>query len=178
MLLGRKSLDLLLGETTIELSRDFVSVAENRHLHVLLDRNVGKDAANTVINLVASKLFANLLQFIEKGFENTALSGSRCNEIQNDHRIMLLAVPMNTPHALFQAGRVPRNIVVDHDPAKLEVNTFCCRVSTYHEPRSAFAARLPKTLDLLLTLGMMHPAMDHGDLASISQPIQTAHQEI
>ncbi len=44
--------------------------------------------------------------------------------------VLLLQVPVDAPHALFQTHRVPGNVVVDHEPAELEVDAFarcfCC----------------------------------------------------
>ena len=37
---------------------------------------------------------------------------------------MLLAVAVDAAHPLLQAHRVPRDVVVDHEPAELEVDAF------------------------------------------------------
>ena len=42
----------------------------------------------------------------------------------DDNYIMFLAVAMTAPNALLDALRVPRQVVVDHERAELEIDTF------------------------------------------------------
>ena len=75
---------------------------------------------------------------------------------------MLLTIAVDAAHALFQAGRIPGDVVIDHDPAELEVDPLGRRVGADHETRAPFAAGLAEALDLLLALGVVHAAVDHG----------------
>ena len=59
----------------------------------------------------------------EQPLENTAFDGIRGNEIE-DQTILMLAIAVNAPHALFQPVRVPGNVIVEEDIAALQVNAF------------------------------------------------------
>ena len=84
---------------------------------------------------------------------------------------------MDAPHALLKPGRVPRHVVVDHDPAELQVDAFGGSVGTDHQSRSARGRRQAETLDLFLTLRVVHAAMDLCDLPGVAQPAEAADQE-
>ena len=73
---------------------------------------------------------------------------------------MGLAVPVDTAHPLLEAGRVPREVVVDHEPAELEVDTLSGSVRSDEVVGAAIARRATEELDLPLTLPVVHAAMD------------------
>ena len=50
--------------------------------------------------------------------------------------IALLAIPMAAPDALFDALRVPRQIVIDDRLAKLQVQPFCASLGAYENLRT------------------------------------------
>ena len=66
--------------------------------------------------------------------------------------ITLLAVPMTAPDALFDALRVPRQIVVDNRLAKLQVQPFCASLGAYEHLRTRAE--------------LVHEGKPHGDLAT------------
>ena len=70
----------------------------------------------------------NLLDPLEQFFKDPTFTGVRGDEVE-DKAIRFLTVPMNAAHTLFKADRVPRDVVIDHQPAELEVDpltsSFC-----------------------------------------------------
>ena len=83
-----------------------------------------------------------MLQFIQQRLENTAFTGFAGDEVENDDRIVLLAVAVDAAHALFQAGRIPGDIVVDHQPAELQVNPFTRGIRGQQVAGAPFGRRL------------------------------------
>ena len=85
---------------------------------------------------------------------------------------------MDPAHALLQTGRIPRNIVVDHDPAKLEVNAFGRSIGADHEPRTAITDRLSKPVDLILAFGIVHATVNGGYLVGMAHAVEPSHEKI
>ena len=70
---------------------------------------------------------------------------------------------MYTPHALFQAHRVPGDVEVHHQPAELQVDALACRFGRDHYLRRFF--ELPfgeNTATHHITVTNFHAAVDHG----------------
>ena len=63
------------------------------------------------------------LDALEELLEHAALAGVRRHEIE-DQAVLFLAVTVDAAHALLQPHRVPRDVVVDHQPAELQVDAF------------------------------------------------------
>jgi hypothetical protein len=59
-----------------------------------------------------------------KSFCSTRPSRVLVGDEVEDQAVLFLAVAMDAAHALFQAHRVPGDVVVDHQPAELEVDTL------------------------------------------------------
>ena len=80
------------------------------------------------------------MEFLLQQFINPFVCGIlQVNKIE-DHHIVLLPVAMATSDALLDALRVPRQIVIHHHRAKLQVNAFCTRFGCNHD--LAFVAKV------------------------------------
>ena len=90
---------------------------------------------------------------------------------------MLLAVAVDAAHALLKARRVPRHVVIDHEPAELEVDAFGGGVGAEHESRAAVIGGLSEAFDLFLPLRVVHAAMDLGDLPGVAHAAKALDQE-
>ena len=82
-----------------------------------------KELADDIVNPVAAQFGANRLQFLKKTVKDGTLSRIGGDKIDDMH-LVFLSVAVNAPHPLFQAIRVPRKIIVEHQVAELEVNSF------------------------------------------------------
>ena len=67
------------------------------------------------------------LDALEQLLQHAALARVRADEVE-DQAVLLLAVAVDAPHALLQAHRVPGDVVVDHEPAELEVDALAGRL--------------------------------------------------
>jgi len=67
------------------------------------------------------KMARSTVQF----FKDSAFTGVRGDEVE-DEAIEFLTIAMNAAHALLKADRVPRDVVIDHQPAELEVDSLTC----------------------------------------------------
>ena len=88
--------------------------------------------------------------------------------------VVLLTVAVNAAHALFEADRVPGDVVVHHQAAELEVDPFTCGIGR-HEETGTFS--LPKTLYLLLSFRPVHSAVDDRHLIRVAETLDAPHQE-
>ena len=93
-------------------------------------------------------------------------------------RVMLLAVTVDAAHALLESCRVPRQVIVDHQPAELEIDPFACRVGRHEVIRAALVCRLPEELDLALPLPVRHAAVDQRDLSGEPESFEPPYEEI
>ncbi len=91
---------------------------------------------------------------------------------------MLLPIAVNAPHTLFQACRVPGDIVVDHEPADLEVDTFPCCIGRYQVHGPTLFHGPTEGGNLFLALLVVHPTMNLGNLACEAHSFQAMHQEV
>ena len=82
---------------------------------------------NHVIHAVVTKAFADDVHLFQQFGKNFAFPGVAGNHIE-DHHVALLAVAVDTSHALLKAVGVPGNVPVDKQAAELEVDAFTCGV--------------------------------------------------
>jgi len=86
-----------------------------------------KYVTDYIIDPVVSQLFADDVQLFQQFFQYISFSGVLGHHVENQD-ILFLSIAMNPPHSLFKPVGIPRNIPVDQQPAKLEVNPFACRI--------------------------------------------------
>src|SRR6266705_6712261 len=85
-----------------------------------------KDIAEHVEYLAGSlwiKIVFDAFQALEQLVQNATLSRVGRDEVE-DEAILFLTVAMDAAHALFEPDRVPRDVVVDHEPAELKIDAF------------------------------------------------------
>ncbi len=74
---------------------------------------------------------------------------------------------MNTPHTLFQPGRIPWDIVVNHQPTKLEVDAFAGGLGCYHYLCAVgvveYAFRMQASVGHV-AVANLHAAVNLGDI--------------
>ena len=70
-----------------------------------------------------SRSSSNALEALEELVQHAAFAGVRRDEVE-DEAVLLLAVAVDAAHALLEPHRIPRDVVVDHEPAELEVDAF------------------------------------------------------
>ncbi len=63
------------------------------------------------------------LDALEELLQHPAFAGVGGDEVE-DEAVLLLAVAVDAAHALLQPDGVPGDVVVDHEPAELEVDAF------------------------------------------------------
>ena len=79
---------------------------------------------------------------LEQLLEDPAFTGVRRDEIE-DEAVLFLTVSVDAAHALLKTHRVPGNVVIDHQPAELEVDAFTAAsvaTSTWHDSRNSRSA--------------------------------------
>ena len=108
-----------------------------RVFHVLPDGHALEDSADHVEDLIGLELLADFLQLVEQRLQHSTLAGLGGDKVQDDDRIVLLAVAVDAAHALFKPRRVPGHVVVHHHPAELKVDAFARRIRGHEEPRTA-----------------------------------------
>ena len=80
---------------------------------------------------------------------------------------MLLAVAVDSADPLLEADRAPRDVVVHHQPAELEIDALARSVGRHQE-----ATRAAERLNLGLSLRVRHAAVDHGDLVGVANTLK------
>ena len=100
------------------------------------------------------------VQFAQKPFQDAALydrlpilRGNR-DEVERVH-VSRLSDAVDTAQALLETGRVPGQVVVDHQVAELKVDPLARRLG-----RHAYLAARPEILLGLPALARVHPAVD------------------
>ena len=172
-----QGLDLLLGQLPFQALFDGRSpFLRQRLFHVLPDGHALENPADHVEDLIGLELLADFLQLVEQRLQHPAFAGLGGDEVQDDDRIVLLAVAVDAAHALFQPRRVPGHVVVHHHPTELEVDAFARRIRGHEEPGAALRHRLAEQFHLLLPLGVVHPAVNPGDLAGEAQALKATNE--
>jgi len=90
-------------------------------------KNVEDFAGATWVEVVFDGLDA-----LEKLLEDSAFASVGGDEIENE-TVLFLAVAVDAAHALLQPDGIPRDVVVDHEPAELEVDAFARRFGSNHD---------------------------------------------
>ena len=147
-------------------------VLNERVREVRRNRDVLEDAADDVEHFVGFQLAPNDLELPQQRADDQTFSRVVRDEIDDDHRVVLLAEPMNAAHALFQPGRIPRDVVVHHQPAELQVDAFARRVRSEQILSPAFIGRPPKPIDLDFSLSKVHAAVNRGNLVGESHRLE------
>ena len=89
---------------------------------------------NHIEHAVGAHLLADAFQLFQQGCQHLALACVVRHEVIDMH-LARLPIAMDAPHALLQAVRVPRNVVVDHQRAELQVNALAPRLGGDHHLR-------------------------------------------
>ena len=100
---------------------------------------------------------------LEKFLEHSAFARVGRNEIANE-AILFLPVTVDAPHALLQPDGIPRNVVIDHEPAKLQVDAFARRLG--RNQYLGALAEFPLGANAgarRVTVADLHAAVDLGD---------------
>ena len=92
-------------------------------------RHTFQHILDDIVNTIVTKLLTDDVEFRKQFLQHLAFSRIVCHHIE-DYYIILLAITVNTTHALLQAIRIPGNIPVDEQAAELKVNTFACSIRT------------------------------------------------
>ena len=133
-----------------------------------------EQAADDIEHIVGGQFVANLLELLQKHLQHPALARAARYQV-DDPDFELLAVAMDPAHPLFQAGRVPRNVVVDHQAAELQIDALARGVGGHHVAR---AVRTAKGLHLAVAFLPVHAAMDLRCLPPVAEPLQAPHQVV
>src|SRR5690606_24367090 len=125
-LAGLDGLDLLRRARAGEFERLLVRlvIRLDGPLDVLGDGHTLEDAADHIEHLVRTELLADFLQLVQQSLDDPSFSRLARNEVDDGNAVSLLAIAVNPPHALFQPRRVPGHVVVDQDPAELQVDAL------------------------------------------------------
>ena len=165
---------LLLGQRALEGPANLLGIpfGSDRLLHVLLDADALKQAADHVEDLVVAELLADALELFEQGLHHPALAGLAGDEVDDIDRVVHLLVAVDAAHPLLEPRRVPGDVPVEQPPGKLHVEALTRRVGADHVQGAAFVGRLAEELDLDLTLAKVHAAVNSSDLAGEAQPFE------
>ena len=147
-------------------------------IEVVFHGHALEQAAYDVEHLVGPEFPADGLQLAEQRLHHPALACVRRDQVDDDDRIVGLAIPMDTAHPLLEPGGVPRDVVVDHQPAKLKVDALPGGICSNEIAGAAVARRPAEELDLPLALAIVHAAVDRRDLSREAEPFEPAHEEV
>ena len=137
-------------------------------VHVVDRQHLADDVENAV-----GQHGPHLFELFEQPFEDAAFDdglaflGLAGHEIEGVD-VPLLADAVDAAEPLLQAGRVPRQVVVDHQPAELEVDAFAGRLGRHADllvVRNCSWARLR-------SCGFMPPWISAGGVAPLFQCVR------
>ena len=140
--------------------------------HVVLEGDVLEQPADHVEHLVRAQLPPNRLQLLQQHLQHPPLPGAGRHQV-DDVNVPLLAVAVDAAHALLQAGGVPRDVVVGHQGAELQVDALPGGV---RGDQVAGAVGAAEALHLPLPLRPGHAAVNLRHPPGVAQPLQAAHQ--
>jgi hypothetical protein len=106
-----------------------------------LDVGRGQDLADHVEHGVVVERVADLLQLLEQPLQDAALDGVGGHEVE-DQAVLALAVAVDAAHPLFEAVRVPGDVVVEEDVADLKVDALARGLGGDQDLDLAFAELL------------------------------------
>ena len=113
------------------------------------------------------------LEPLEELLQDAAFAGVGRDEVE-DEAVLLLAVAVDAAHALLEADGIPGDVVVDHEPAELEVDAFARRLGGHQD--LAVLAELALGVDARarrVAVADLHAAVDLRDgeapLAELAQ---------
>ncbi len=147
-------------------------------LHILTQRDAIEELPDHVKDFIGAKFLANALHFLQQGLHNAALARLPSHKVEDMHGIVFLPVAVDAPHALFQSGRIPGDIVVDHQPADLEIDALTSRVGCHQVGCAALRHWSPEGRNLLFALLVVHAAVNLRNLFCEPHAFQATHQEI
>src|SRR5262249_6253268 len=81
------------------------------------------------------------LELVKQTLQHAPLDGIGSHKIENQ-TIMLLAIAVNTAHALLKPIRIPGNVIVEQDVAALEVDPFPLRLGGHQDLNGAVSELL------------------------------------
>ena len=84
--------------------------------------------------VTCSKHTLEELEFFRKELKNTQISSVFTIQKIHHHDIMLLAVSMTTANSLFDALRIPGQVVINNQGTELEVDPLGACLGGYHYP--------------------------------------------
>ena len=113
-----------------------------------------KDRAQDIEDFITPKRGFDLLDLLKKLFQHLSLTSVLCHQII-DKYLSALPVSVNTTHALFETVGIPGHIVVDHEIAELEIDSFTSCLGSDHDLCSIFEYPLR-----IYSFFEPHPAMD------------------
>ena len=148
------------------------AVVGQRFEQVVAERPVVDEPADDVEDLVGTQLPADRLQLVEQHLQHAALASAGGDEV-DDHHVAPLAVAVDAPQALFQARGIPGNVVVDHQPAELQVDAFPGRVGGDEETGAVGVA---EPLDRRFAFRPRHAAVNRDDPSRVPEALQAPDQ--
>ena len=86
-----------------------------------------QDLAHDVEYRVVVEGVADLLELVQQPLQDPTLDGVGRDEVE-DQAVEPLSVAVDTAHSLFEAVRIPRDVVVEEDVAALQVDAFAGRL--------------------------------------------------
>ena len=119
----------------------------------------------------------NAFELVEQRLQDAPLARAAGDQVDDDDRVALLAIAVDAAHALFEPRRVPRHVVVHHQPAELEVDAFAGGVGRHQIRGAAPVRRPPERGDLRFPRAVVEAAVDQGDPAGEAQPFEPADEE-
>ncbi len=148
------------------------AVAGQRVEQVVAERAVLEQPSDDVEDLVRAEFPADRVQLVEQHLQHAALAGAGGDQV-DDHHVAPLAVAVDAPQALLETRRVPGDVVVDHQPAELQVDPLAGRVGGDEE---AVAAGPAEAVDLRLARRPRHAPVDRGDPARVADALEPPDQ--
>src|SRR5205823_6232211 len=106
----------------------------------------------------------DFLELIKQTLQYTTLDGNGSHKIE-DQTIALLAIAVNTTHALLKPIRIPEDVIVEQDVAALEVDPFASRLGGDRDLNGTVSELLlgEQACARVVTGSWPHAAMDGAD---------------
>ena len=135
-----------------------VHVAEHLLKHVRRE-----DLANDVEDVIGAELVADRVEAFLERREDAPLAGVGGDEVE-DQAVVLLAVAVDSANPLLEADGAPGDVVIDHQPAELEVDPLASGLGG--DKHLDALAKLPFCVDASaggVAVADLHAAMDLGE---------------